>query len=257
MIYLINGVLKYNAYDGTLYLIDGGIDMLTLGRVANELLFLMVENNDVPLSREDILNELWSKKGLTPSSNNLNNYISILRKALSSCGFPELIVTIPRHGFMFSAEIDEMPDSIRDGGRLQGIGETYGGLGEYTGIFSRRVQSKLLFFMRRKVSLLTILLLAFLIFSSYYIVAWRNTIGGKYENFVVDKCSIYFLDELNGENGSHGDLLSIKRYLFKYKINCGRKSDVFYWPGKNSLIAYCAHNKWVPCVNYGLLDREK
>lgn len=79
MKYIINGDLQYNSVDGTLYLSDHSIDMITLNRVTSELLLLLLNNNSVPLGRNTILNELWLKRGLNASSNNLNNYISILR----------------------------------------------------------------------------------------------------------------------------------------------------------------------------------
>ena len=105
MKYIINGMTTYNSADGTLFNTDNSVDMTALGRVPNELLLLLVKNNGVSLRREDILTELWEKKGLSASSNNLNNHVSMLRKALIQCGLPDLITTIPKYGFIFEAEI--------------------------------------------------------------------------------------------------------------------------------------------------------
>ncbi|MGU9760799.1 winged helix-turn-helix domain-containing protein (plasmid) [Serratia marcescens] len=105
MNYIINERVRYNPSDGTFSCVDNHVDTLSLGRVANELFLLFITNNGVALRREDILNEIWEKKGFIASSNNLNNYVSLLRKMLYQFGLSELITTIPKYGFVFEADV--------------------------------------------------------------------------------------------------------------------------------------------------------
>lgn len=62
MEYIINGNVRYNSSDGTLFCPDNNIDMITLTRVTSELLLLLIKNNGAPLSRDTILSELWEKE---------------------------------------------------------------------------------------------------------------------------------------------------------------------------------------------------
>lgn len=101
----INEVVIYDSESAILFPFDKSNDMVTLTRISNDLLFLFVKNNNVSLRRDYILNELWEKRGLSASSNNLNNYVSMLRKALEKFGLVGLITTIPKFGFIFEADI--------------------------------------------------------------------------------------------------------------------------------------------------------
>lgn len=59
------------------------------------------------LSRDAIFSELWSQYGSTPSNSSLNTYMSLIRKAFSNLGMEsEVIVTIPKTGFLFNPDID-------------------------------------------------------------------------------------------------------------------------------------------------------
>ncbi|WP_199063916.1 winged helix-turn-helix domain-containing protein [Serratia sp. ASV30] len=104
MKYTINKMVVYNSSDGTLLSIDDAIGMITLTRVTSELLLLLIKKNNIPINRDTILSELWDKKGLSSSSNNLNNYVSMLRKALAQCGCLDYNTTLPKYGLIFNAE---------------------------------------------------------------------------------------------------------------------------------------------------------
>ncbi len=264
MIYLINRILKYNAYDGTLYLLDGSIDMLTLSRVANELLLLMVENNESRLEREHILNELWTRRGLASSGNNLNNYISVLRKALASLGCSDLIITIPRYGFMFSAEIDVIPDNVPKSRATNPFQVLYSRENPCHNKLKKIMSSTATLFVTYKVSLLKILVLLCVVYS--FSLPWSNDTHGEYHSFGLNKCTIYLLDARETNNKSEGVSSVIKKYVNEYHINCGRKADVFYWPGKHHLtnestmdreiFAWCDDSHGASCINYGLFKHE-
>lgn len=53
---------------------------------------------------------MWEEFGFTPSGNNLNKAVSELRKSFQSLGEGyELIVTVPRYGFRFDADVIFQP----------------------------------------------------------------------------------------------------------------------------------------------------
>lgn len=71
------------------------------------------------------------------------------------------------------------------------------------------------------------------------------------------------LDKSRDKRKVDEDFSVIKNNVVKYKINCGRKADIFYWSdsgeGMNresavrELLAYCDDSRGGECVNYGLL----
>ncbi|MBK0034752.1 helix-turn-helix domain-containing protein [Erwinia sp. S43] len=259
MNYLINGTLKYNSYDGTLYLIDGSVDMLTLSRIANELLCLMVENNNNPLSREHILNDLWTKKGLSSSGNNLNNYMSILRRALSNLGFSDVIITIPRHGFMLSADVEIMSDDNDEGEIFTGGNKQLANSLINDDSLNKKINFIFLFIRKGNVSLLTVLLLVLLISPLLF---FHFLVRSDY-SFKINNCNVYLLDNSGVKRKTADDFSVVKNHVVKYKINCGRKADIFYWSGREvsvnesstgkEILAYCDNSSGGECVNYGLL----
>lgn len=58
----------------------------------------------VTLSRDFLLKEALEKHALCPSLNNLNNYLSLLRKVLREFDLSDSIVTIPKLGIVFNVE---------------------------------------------------------------------------------------------------------------------------------------------------------
>lgn len=48
---------------------------------------------------------VWDDYGLQASNSSLNQYISILRRALSAFGCEELIITVPKMGFRLNPDI--------------------------------------------------------------------------------------------------------------------------------------------------------
>lgn len=69
-----------------------------------ETLRLLVENNGRALSKEEMLRTIWP--GTFVEENNLAKYVSRLRKLLNSGDIK--IETMPKHGYRFSAEVNEM-----------------------------------------------------------------------------------------------------------------------------------------------------
>lgn len=80
-------------------LVDG--QPARLGARAFDVLMALVERRDCVVSKNDLLNIVWP--GLVVEENNLQVHVSTLRKLLG----PQIIVTIPGHGYRFSAPQDD------------------------------------------------------------------------------------------------------------------------------------------------------
>lgn len=104
MVYLINDLIIFNEEEGTLAWIERENEAISLSFPISRLLCLLIENQGVTLSRDFLLNEALEKHALSPSLNNLNNYLSLLRKVLREFDLADSIVTIPKLGIVFNAE---------------------------------------------------------------------------------------------------------------------------------------------------------
>lgn len=103
MKYIINNNVKYHEDKSELEILRDDAEPIVLTGTLNRLLSALVRNNNVILAREALLTQVWEDYGQVASGNNLNNSISMLRKIFSSLGEEEIIVTLPRQGFMFVA----------------------------------------------------------------------------------------------------------------------------------------------------------
>jgi DNA-binding winged helix-turn-helix (wHTH) protein len=80
---------------------------MTLSNQATRLLTEFIKGTKTPLAKEVLLKKVWEDYGLTPSNNNLYMAVSEIRKAFISLGVNETIIsTIPKTGFVFSAQVD-------------------------------------------------------------------------------------------------------------------------------------------------------
>lgn len=112
MKYLIDKATEFNSDDGTLYY-PASQDVIKLPLPASRLLeeFLTSEGRD--LTREYLLETVWDNHGLQASGNNLNQYVSILRRNLTLLECHELIVTLPKVGFKLNTavSVERMEDA--------------------------------------------------------------------------------------------------------------------------------------------------
>lgn len=97
MHYTINKSVIYNPADGNLQNIESG-DLITLPLPAQRLLPILLDSEGKLISREDLLEKAWDQYGLNGSGNNLNQYLSIIRRSFSKLGCDAFIETIPRAG---------------------------------------------------------------------------------------------------------------------------------------------------------------
>lgn len=89
-------------------------DSISLPITASLIFSYMIAHQGEVIERTVIFDNVWSKYGHTPSNNTLTQYISLIRKVLSNLGLPtEVIVTIPKVGFIIPFEVDiEKPKPI-------------------------------------------------------------------------------------------------------------------------------------------------
>ncbi|MFP2408718.1 transcriptional regulator [Enterobacter ludwigii] len=111
MKYLLADAIVYNDEDGSVSLINApDLDRQILTCTANAIMKLLVQHHGNVVERDTFLSDVWDQRGLQGSNNSLNQYISIVRKMLSSL-LPDtlFIVTVPKTGFMLSADIAVTP----------------------------------------------------------------------------------------------------------------------------------------------------
>ncbi|ACX86877.1 putative transcriptional regulator, CadC [Pectobacterium parmentieri WPP163] len=109
MVYLINDLIIFNEGEGTLAWVGRESEAISVNFPISRLLCLLIENQGITLSRDFLLEEALEKHALCPSINNLNNYLSLLRKVLREFDIADSIVTIPKIGIVFNVESRVFP----------------------------------------------------------------------------------------------------------------------------------------------------
>ena len=105
MFYTINNTINFRDTDGLIWLDHDEASSITLTTTTSRLLAFLLEKQGEVVSRDDILSQVWDAHGLRSSNNSLNKYISDLRTIFRNMGYSEeIIITVPRIGFMFSAD---------------------------------------------------------------------------------------------------------------------------------------------------------
>lgn len=104
MIYIIDDQVSYNSDDCTLSHIPTQ-ESLSLSISSGRLFEQLLNSGGEILARETLLTEVWDKYGLRGSNSNLNQYLSIVRRALAAYGCENLIITIPKIGIRLNTDI--------------------------------------------------------------------------------------------------------------------------------------------------------
>lgn len=106
MFYTINNIINFRDTDGLIWLDHDEASSIVLTTTTSRLLAFLLERQGEVAHRDDILRHVWDAHGLRSSNNSLNKYISDLRNTFRNLGFSEeIIITVPRIGFMFSADV--------------------------------------------------------------------------------------------------------------------------------------------------------
>lgn len=105
MNYIISDEVEYDEDNRTLKCSGSG-DIIQLTVTSSRLLSLLLHHQGDIVTREHILEAVWDAYDKTTSNNNLNQYVSILRRNLHLMGLDaEVITTVPRIGFMISNDL--------------------------------------------------------------------------------------------------------------------------------------------------------
>ena len=111
MKYLIAREVVYDTETATLT-VNGSdsLDSQKLTNIANRILTILVATPGRVIERSELLDKVWGAVGHPGSSTSLNQYVSMLRKSLTSfTGVQETIISVPKVGFLFNPEIDVEP----------------------------------------------------------------------------------------------------------------------------------------------------
>ncbi|MBP1132027.1 MULTISPECIES: winged helix-turn-helix domain-containing protein [Serratia] len=240
MIFNINDNVLYNEEEGTLMHIDNASSKLALLKPTCRLLSLFIRNNDVLLLRDRLLNEVWVEYGLKASNNNLNNYVSGLRKSLAQFGEEELIVTYPRQGFKFSAKVIHQ---IANEDEPYAYENKFSWQDEYSPSTKKRLWNP---FQR-----LIMITAACLVPFAAIVLYQNSTRINVYPLGNYERCQIYSM-----KLGS-GSLDKIRGIIQQAGFNCKSKADVYYYDNirnENSQsneeqITFCPREISSPCIN--------
>lgn len=112
MKFLINNCIMFNEETSTIEDSSGKAMPVVLSSTQCRVLSLLVKNNNQLLTKNFILSHVWEEYGKSSSYGNLNNYISMIRKIFNAMGMNDIIVTLPKQGYVFSAsEVSVIEDT--------------------------------------------------------------------------------------------------------------------------------------------------
>lgn len=108
MKYMIASKVIYDTETGSLSCSgDSNDEEKKITKTANRILSLLIESHGHVVEREQLLEQVWESHGLVSSNGSLNQYISILRKTLTSLtDIEDIIVSIPKVGFLIPKDIE-------------------------------------------------------------------------------------------------------------------------------------------------------
>lgn len=104
VLYYISDNVLFNPADHTIECGDND-EFIKLSIPASQLLELLILSEGELVTRDYLLTEVWDKNGLRGSNNNLNQYMSMLRRTLANHGCENLFITIPKIGFRLNTDI--------------------------------------------------------------------------------------------------------------------------------------------------------
>lgn len=105
MKYIINNIISYQDEDGTLCYMESG-DCINFPIAAQRLMMTILESEGAILNRDDLLVQVWGRYGLSGSSNSLNQYLSLIRRSLSTFGCESFIETLPKVGIQLNKDVE-------------------------------------------------------------------------------------------------------------------------------------------------------
>ncbi|MEE4411755.1 MULTISPECIES: winged helix-turn-helix domain-containing protein [unclassified Serratia (in: enterobacteria)] len=248
MKYIINKIVVFNSEELTLCLYENNQVVTRLTKPASRLLLELIQNNRKNITRDDLMERVWTTYGFTASNAGLNNYISELRKEFALLGIKEIIITIPKVGFRFEVDIDFMDDIAQRTKApviLEAVAQPENGVVLHK---KNRMYTPGLLPYKKWLLIASGLVIIF-IFSGVNLLKGKNDESYPYQRISkIDNCEIYTIGEIDNGNNL---LLKIKNTLKQQKIDCAQThADIFYMEEiaskkmvRSDLISICNKNK--------------
>ncbi|WP_261142279.1 winged helix-turn-helix domain-containing protein [Serratia proteamaculans] len=227
--------------------------MTRLTKPASRLLLELIQNNNKNITRNDLLERVWSTYGFTASNASLNNYISELRKAFALLGIVnEIIVTIPKLGFRFEGDIDLMEHTITTPAEAIVVDELTLPHSEDTGdeLPSEKKRPKAsVLFSRWNLLLVATAGTIIAILAGANLINRENSENHPYQKISkIGKCDIYTAGEISSDIDIK---LKIEGILKQEEVDCLHDSaDIFYMEYRFNketvradLVSICSKNK--------------
>ncbi|WP_442892488.1 winged helix-turn-helix domain-containing protein [Enterobacter sp. P82] len=223
MFFICNNSLLFDPEAHAISLVGQPESVLTLSAPAVRLLQEFIKYKGRDLSREELITRVWEEFGFTPSGNNLNKAVSELRKSFQSLGEGyEFIVTVPRYGFRFEADVIFQP------------GETIQSAAPQPSSAPKEVKPQRLSLKRWALVAVSIVVAlgASLYFSrqqGIFVPAKLNPVNDK-----IARCSIWIIND-------HGRPLVLSKLAERLEANnvaCEREEyDIYYFSARFSISA--------------------
>lgn len=254
MKYIINKIVVFNSDELTLFLCENNQVVTRLTKPASRLLLELIQNNKKNITRDDLLERVWTTYGFTASNAGLNNYISELRKAFALLGLVnEIIVTIPKLGFRFEGYIDLINPYAEEADITSAAEET---ATKHTVDESKSaegsVDSPIKYFSKAKIKwLITALGLAgFFTLTAITLIQWEDSDESHPHQkiFKFNNCDVYTVGKTDSTNNLR---MEIEGILKREGIDCLHSSGDFFYiedrlnkkDVRASLISFCNKNK--------------
>ncbi|MBK0002039.1 winged helix-turn-helix domain-containing protein [Erwinia sp. S38] len=234
MKYSINNLVEFDACAGMLILLGEENIPVQLSKPGCRLLNELVTHSGITLTRDELLQNVWGNHGLSPSSNNLSNHISFLRKIFSQLGMEDIIITSPREGFRLEAEVLIVIDSqCRQEERIEEEEEE----DSFTELKPdtregkiKRFQRFINIFIRREIFNINFIILAVILFSLVIITSrFPNGFFSRDKSAFssVGLCHVFDL-ESGREIVDKNKMDIVKKIINQKNINCVNKKSHIY-----------------------------
>ncbi|UOZ19859.1 winged helix-turn-helix domain-containing protein [Enterobacter asburiae] len=218
MFFICNNSLLFDPEAHAISLVGQPESVLTLSAPAVRLLQEFIKHKGHDLSREELITRVWEEFGFTPSGNNLNKAVSELRKSFQSLGEGhEFIVTVPRYGFRFDAEVIFQP------------GENIPSVDPQPSVAPQEVKPQRA--SMKKWAIVAVLIVAALGTSLYFSRQQGIFIPAKLKPVKekIARCSIWIIND-------HGRPLVLSKLAERLEANnvaCGREEyDIYYFSAR-------------------------
>ncbi|MGY6233018.1 winged helix-turn-helix domain-containing protein (plasmid) [Enterobacter asburiae] len=109
--YVLNNVVVFDPDRKTLRLKSEPSIEVSIPQTSCFLMIYLIKNNHLVVTRAELLENVWDKRGYISSNASLNNNISILRKSYTDLTGAELnLETVPKIGFKLSMQIENFEE---------------------------------------------------------------------------------------------------------------------------------------------------